>query len=226
MAQGAKYRAIVTHLFLTYRILINISIRSATSIQTARAPLPEIIRGGTGLKTICQWAKCQMSNAISIPFYMTFGIWPIDPLAYGFLPGPVLAIGGRRNSDIALEPVRQVALGRKARRQRDIHHRQLGIAQKFLGPLDAPREHVSMWGLADGGFEGSGQVNRTDVDFGRHCLQAEVAIEIFFDVLDDPPHSPAGYRLHGRHAAWPRLGGVDARQMHGHHLGERIDVKP
>src|SRR5207244_3073231 len=54
----------------------------------------------------------------------------------------------------------------------------------------------------------------------------EGAIEIYFYVLDHPPHSPAGYRLHGRHAAWPRLGGVDARQMHGHHLGERIDVKP
>ena len=29
-----------------------------------------------------QWAKCHIENGI----YITLGIWPIDPLAFGFLP--------------------------------------------------------------------------------------------------------------------------------------------
>src|SRR2546426_2276519 len=119
------------------------------------------------------------------------------------LRGAVLAVGCRRNPDITLEPIGQVALRGETGRQGDIDNRHLRVAQKFLCAFDAAAQHISVRRLADGSLECARQINRTDVDLGGHLLEAEISIEMLFDVLDDSPHSPSRHRLHRWHAHRP-----------------------
>ena len=46
-------------------------------------------------KFICHWVNGPNVKCHIDPFYMTFGIWPIDPLAFGLQP--VARTPGHRN---------------------------------------------------------------------------------------------------------------------------------
>jgi hypothetical protein len=119
------------------------------------------------------------------------------------LKSAVLPVSCRRDADVALKPVGKMALRGEAGGKCDVNDLHFRIAQKFLCALDTAGEHIPMRRLSDGGFEGTRQIDRTNVHFGCHCFQAQVAIEVFFNVFDNTPHPPTGDGLHRRKTARP-----------------------
>ena len=80
--------------------------------------------------------------------------------------------------------------------------------------------------LADRGLERAREVQGADVHFGGHGLQAQIAIQMLFDVGDQPPHPPTGQAIGGSHAGGARAGGVEPRQVSRNHLRQRVDIQP
>src|SRR5262249_23602474 len=103
--------------------------------------------------------------------------------------------------------------------------RHLRVTQQFLRPLDPSGQNITMRRLADSGFKCPCEINWTNVHFGGHRIQREIAVEVLFDVLNHTAHSATGDRLDRRYANRPRLGGMVPSEMYRNHLRKRIDVE-
>ena len=55
--------------------------------------------------------------------------------------------------------------------------------------------------LANRCLEGPCKIDRADFDFSGHRFKAEIAVEVFFDVLDNAAHAPSGHRLRSQASA-------------------------
>jgi hypothetical protein len=77
----------------------------------------------------------------------------------------------------------------------------------------------TMMRLADRGFKGLSQVDRTDIYLRRHSFQREIAFQVFVNVFDDATYSPPWNCWHLRRTGWSRLCGMRLCQVHGQHLG-------
>ena len=64
------------------------------------------------------------------------------------------------------------------------------VAQKSLGPLDAPGDDVLVRGRAGAVLEQPGEVVRAQAGDGGHLVQGRIRVKVFFDVLDHRPQPP------------------------------------
>ena len=82
-----------------------------------------------------------------------------------------------------------------------------------------------MWGLSNGGLESARQVKWTYRNFFTHCLQAEIAIKVLLDEIDQAAYFPATDRIRRRYMKSSRPRRMISSQVHRNHLRQSIGIQ-
>ena len=101
----------------------------------------------------------------------------------------------RRDADLALEVMGELALVREAGVSGDLRQGEIAIGlQELLGPLDAAGDDVLVRRQPGGPPELRDEVVGAEAGDCGQLLQGRAGVEVLLDVLDDGPEPPAGQR--------------------------------
>src|SRR6516165_3103061 len=101
----------------------------------------------------------------------------------------------RRDSDYALEVMRELALVREAGMRGDLRQGEVAAGlQELLGPLDAAGEDVLVRRQPGGPLELPGEVVDAETSDRGQLLQARAGVEVLLDVFNDGAELRSGQR--------------------------------